>query len=146
MNYGPRFSRLASFAMASGTGAVLGVAAWLQPAAAGHGTHTQLPLLGPCSFLSLTGLPCPMCGMTTTFTLMAHLRPLDALLTQPFGIVLFAATVLLFSVGVAETLAPARRWTRLAVALGPHEGKLLGLFGAGLIAGWFYKIAVMGIQ
>lgn len=39
------------------------------------------------------GYPCPMCGMTTTFALMEHLRPLDAALKLPFGVVLFSLTV-----------------------------------------------------
>jgi hypothetical protein len=35
------------------------------------GTHQQLGL-PECSFKSIAGVPCPSCGMTTSFTLMMH--------------------------------------------------------------------------
>lgn len=43
-----------------------GLSAWLSPDPRGHGTHQQLGL-APCSFLLLTGKPCPSCGGTTAF-------------------------------------------------------------------------------
>jgi hypothetical protein len=56
---------------------LLGIAAWLSPSPDGFGTHRQLvvPFLGqgdkgqlpPCSFLVMTGKPCPSCGMTTSW-------------------------------------------------------------------------------
>lgn len=36
-------------------------------------THRQWPLnLPQCTFKELTGLPCPSCGMTTSFSLLVH--------------------------------------------------------------------------
>ena len=59
---------------------VLGIAAWLTPNPDGFGTHRQIqfPIIGmgennelpACSFLVMTGKPCPSCGMTTSW---AHL-------------------------------------------------------------------------
>jgi hypothetical protein len=135
-------SRLFSAGLAVSTGTVLGLAAWLQPSPLGHGTHTQLGL-GSCSFLVLTGYPCPMCGMTTTFSLMAHFHPVQALLNQPFGVVLFSMTLGAFSVAVAEAIAPRDRWTRLLRRLGPYESPLATLFLIGMGLGWLYKIAAM---
>lgn len=60
----------------------------LTPDAHGYGTHQQLGL-PPCTFLYLTGLPCPFCGMTTTWTWAAHLRFERALVNQPMGLLLF---------------------------------------------------------
>lgn len=62
---------------------VLAVAVWLNPYLddAGEalpggmgrtmGTHRQLGLPS-CQFLVMSGLPCPSCGMTTSFALLMH--------------------------------------------------------------------------
>lgn len=136
-------SRLFSVVMLLGTGAVLGVAAWLEPAVAqGHSTHTQLGLDG-CTVLSMTGWPCPMCGMTTTFALMADLQPLSALYNQPFGVVLFMGTVFLFAVAAVELVAPRDRWRKLWRGLVSVEGWFALIFLGGLGLSWLWKIALM---
>src|SRR5690606_22474872 len=104
--------RLVASMLALGSGIVLALSSWLEPSSYGHSTHTQLGL-GACSFLGLTGYPCPMCGATTTFALMAHLRPVDALLNQPFAALLFLLTIGTFGVATAELLQPRGRWGRL---------------------------------
>ena len=43
------------------------LAVWLSPDSRGFGTHQQLGL-PPCSFQQLFGVPCPSCGMTTSFS------------------------------------------------------------------------------
>jgi hypothetical protein len=55
---------------------VFALAAWIHPYDAdgrprSMATHTQLGL-PPCSMVLLTGKPCPACGMTTSFALLAH--------------------------------------------------------------------------
>jgi hypothetical protein len=135
-------SRLASLVVAVGAGGVIGVASWLEPATQGHGTHQQLGLDG-CTVLTLTGWPCPMCGMTTTFSLMADLRVVEALWTQPFGVVLFLLTLATLGVALAELVWPTDRWRRLWRWLAPWETWAAGLFLAGLGLGWVWKIALM---
>lgn len=135
-------SRLASVPLLLGSGAILVIAAWLDPSSQGHSTHTQLGL-GTCTVLDLTGWPCPMCGMTTTFSLMAHLRPLEALWNQPFGVVLFALTALVFGVGVVELIAPRDRWRRIWQRLLSVEGWIALVFLVGLTGSWFWKVALM---
>ena len=51
--------------------AVLTVAANLQPAEAGMGTHQQLGL-APCFFPENLGFPCPACGMTTSWSYLMN--------------------------------------------------------------------------
>ena len=54
---------------------VFAIALWLNPYENGHArrmeTHLQLGL-PPCNFRLLTGMPCPSCGMTTSFSLLMH--------------------------------------------------------------------------
>ncbi len=68
---------------------VFGIASMLDPYdAAGlprtHGTHRQLGLPA-CAIHTLTGRGCPSCGMTTTFSLLAHGDPLAAWRTNWAG-------------------------------------------------------------
>ena len=135
-------SRLASVFVAAGCGGVLWLAWWLEPAAQGHGTHQQLGLNG-CTVLTLTGWPCPMCGMTTTFSLMADLRIVEATWNQPFGVVLFLLTLATLSIAVAELIWPTDRWRRLWRWLAPWEMWAAALFMVGLGLGWAWKIALM---
>jgi hypothetical protein len=69
-----RWVRGTLLAIALGLVTVFGIAAWLDPydaqgKALRSETHLQIGL-PPCSFRYLTGLPCPSCGMTTSFALL----------------------------------------------------------------------------
>jgi hypothetical protein len=50
-------------------------------------THRQLGL-PPCSFLEVTGVPCPSCGMTTSFALLMHADVLGSLRANCVGTLL----------------------------------------------------------
>jgi hypothetical protein len=50
-------------------------------------THTQLGL-PPCNFKVVTGLPCPSCGMTTSFSLLVHGDVLNSLRANAVGTLL----------------------------------------------------------
>lgn len=138
----PWFTRVVSVGLVLSIGAVFTLAALLVPSAEGHGTHLQLGL-GPCTFLTLTGFPCPMCGATTSFTLMAHLRPIAAFVNQPFATLLFVLSAGTFAVALSEVVDPRARWTRILDWLEPREGWLAAGFLAAMAASWFYKIATM---
>ncbi len=134
--------RLLGFVLGVPTAAVLATAMWLTPSEQGFGTHMQLGL-GGCAMLTLTGWPCPMCGMTTTFTLLAHLRPLDALVNQPFGVVLFLLTLVTAILGLVD-LVTGRGVLRAALRWVGRREQLLAmglLFG--MIGGWLYKCVRM---
>lgn len=135
--------RIIPTALVLGTGGILVVAAWLTPDPQGHATHLQLGL-SPCTILSVTGYACPVCGATTTFSLWAHARPVDAFSNQPFASLLFWMTVGTFAISAAEILDPRRRWERLLVRLAPYEMLLVGAFLAVMIVSWLYKIWLMG--
>src|SRR5262249_15114873 len=62
--------------LAAGWATVFGIAAWLNPYTADGTplrmeTHRQMGL-PPCTFKYYTDLPCPSCGMTTSFASLIH--------------------------------------------------------------------------
>ena len=135
--------RLTAAALFLPSTAVIGVARWLSPDPAGVGTHIQLGL-APCGVMAWSGFPCPMCGMTTTFSLMANLRPIDAVLNQPFGVFLFAITVIVALVGAMEIVRPANRWDHFIQWTIGKETKLITVFFISMIGAWVYKVMAMG--
>jgi hypothetical protein len=138
----PGRERLINTLLFTGTASILGLAGWLEPHPEGVGTHTALGL-SPCIILTLLGLPCPMCGMTTTFALMADLRPIAAFLTQPFGVVLFLITVVIAITSALEMFMPRERWALMFKWLNGREVAFVGLLFLGMAAGWAYKVSIM---
>jgi len=136
-------NRLAGIALLLCSAPILITARWLEADPSGVGTHRQLGL-GGCTVLTWTGWPCPMCGMTTTFTHMAHGDLLSALVTQPFGVVLFLTTVVLFVTGVGS-FAGYRWWRRLLAWLMSYELPIAAGTLIGMALGWCYKVLSMGI-
>jgi hypothetical protein len=63
------------------------LAAFLTPAAAGHGTHAQLGM-PPCGWAMYFNKPCVTCGMTTAFAHAVKLQLWDAWIAQPMGLAL----------------------------------------------------------
>ncbi|MEM6470271.1 MAG: DUF2752 domain-containing protein [Planctomycetota bacterium] len=59
----------------------------LDPNPDGLGTHRQLGL-PPCSFVMLWQIRCPMCGMTTSWAYLMRGNLLDALRSNPGGVIL----------------------------------------------------------
>ncbi|MDB4972520.1 MAG: putative transrane protein [Myxococcaceae bacterium] len=84
--------------------AVLAVARWLAPSASGLGTHVALGL-PPCGFLLWTGLPCPACGLTTSFAQLARGQLLLALAANPLGLPLFALMLVLPGLALQQVLS-----------------------------------------
>jgi hypothetical protein len=78
---------------------VLAVALWLKPAAVGYGMPTQLGL-PPCNFLLVPHLPCPSCGLTTSFAYAIRLQFWKAFLANYFGLFAFFGTVALIPASI----------------------------------------------
>ena len=85
--------RVALALVAVGWGALFVIAACLKPDPRGMGTHQQLGL-PPCTFYEITGIPCPSCGMTTSFSHFVHGNLAGSLGANPVGTLLAAAGVL----------------------------------------------------
>lgn len=134
--------RVAGLLLGGGALGVLGLAMYLTPDPNGFGTHRQLGL-GGCTMLTLTGWPCPMCGMTTTFTLFAHLRPLEATLNQPFGLVLFPLTCALAALGLADAVTAQGALRGALKWIQRRERFWAGVLLFGMIGGWVYKCVRM---
>jgi len=135
-------NRAVGLALLVPSASVLILARWLTPSPTGVGTHLQLGL-GSCVMLSLTGYPCPMCGMTTTFALMSHGRLLDAVLNQPFGVVLYALTVIGAVVGLGDLVVAPGLWRKVLRWVEPREALIAGLLMLGMGLGWVYKILLV---
>src|ERR1700687_631299 len=61
----------------------------------------------PCPLRTVTGIPCPLCGMTTSVKAGMRLDLRAAMAANPFGLAVLAAAVLIL-------IRPA--WRRVAVA------------------------------
>jgi hypothetical protein len=108
------------------------------PAEEGHGTHEQLGL-PPCSTMELFGVPCPGCGVTTSVALAAQGRPLDALRTQPFGLLLALAGLVLIPWALYGLLRGRDLGEDLSRVV---SGKVLIPLGVVFIGSWIYKLWV----
>lgn len=74
---------------------VMGIAMWLTPHPQGFGTHQQLGM-PPCAFRNVTGLNCPHCGLTTSFSWFVRGQWKRAGQANAAGLVLAAAVVLIW--------------------------------------------------
>lgn len=70
-----------------------GLARSLRPASSGFGTHQQLGF-PPCTTRALWNIPCPACGMTTSFAHFTRLQLPSALRANATGVLLAVLSVL----------------------------------------------------
>lgn len=61
-----------------------------------------------CTFLRITGYPCPSCGLTRGFVAMAHGQWLAVLYACPLAALLYAATAFVFAFNTAALLCGVR--------------------------------------
>lgn len=133
----PVGGRLLALGAAVACLAVLLVAAYATPSSAGVGTHAASLRMQPCHFLQTTGLPCPGCGMTTSFAWFVRGNVVAAMFVQPMGAMLAALAGCCVWAGlyIAVTGRPVYRLFRLL----PGRYYLLPLLALGILA-WAWKI------
>jgi hypothetical protein len=103
-------TRLLLAMLGLGLSGLLAVAVYLQPDRQRHyGTHEQLGL-PPCTFYYLFGVPCPTCGMTTSWAHLVRGEVLSSLYANAGGTMLGALAML----AVPWSLATAIRGRPLA--------------------------------
>jgi hypothetical protein len=132
-------SRLVAAGVAGVAMVVLVIASQLAPSPAGMGTHEALGLR-QCEFLARTGLPCPSCGMTTSFAHFADGNWLASGYTQPMGFVLalLAGLAVWGGAYVAITGRPAWR------IVGAVPGMTIVIAMLSLaVAAWAWKIVLV---
>lgn len=118
------------------------IARQLTPSIKGFGTHQQLGL-PPCVFFHLTGIPCPSCGLTTSFAYAARLHFYQAFVTQPFGLIAFCLTVAClpaFTFMIRQKIS----WRAAIQSKGVHT--LFYLLLVVYLLSWVYKIILVKIQ
>jgi Protein of unknown function (DUF2752) len=124
--------------LAIGMIAVFGTARWLNPYEANGqprhlGTHQQLGLPA-CAFYFWTGLPCPSCGMTTSFAFLAHGDLGNSVKANAAGTLLAAFLVLL----LPWCLASAVRGRALGVySVEQAMTRVVGTFMVVVLVRWF---------
>jgi hypothetical protein len=134
----PVHHRLFALGVAGCCLTVLVVAALLEPARSGIGTHEALGMQ-PCQFLARTGLPCPGCGMTTSFAWFVRGNIVASLWTQPLGTAFAITAAAGFWIGtyLGLTGRPAHRLLQLI----PARYYVLPLIVLAFVA-WGWKMFV----
>jgi hypothetical protein len=128
------------FALLIGGGclALLITAAILQPSPTGLGTHTALGL-PVCAFQQNFGIPCPSCGMTTSWAWFARGNLAASLWIQPMGTLLALLTA--FAVWAGFYIAITGRAAHHLLNYLPG-GYILIAFLALTVLAWIWKIDI----
>jgi len=111
------------------------VAAILLPLPGRDGRIAHLPSF--CPFYTLTGLPCPGCGLTRAFVCLGHEQWRESLHWHPLGWAVFLLLALLW-------LRNGVYWWRGAILFPLTSAAVSRLSGAGLVALLIFGAARIG--
>ncbi len=112
--------RLWTLLLGVGIVVVFGIAVCLKPNPNGFGTHQQLGL-PPCTFRSMTGVNCPHCGLTTSFSWFVRGQLLRSLQANPAGVILAGASLIVLFWTVAVSI-----YGRFVITHEPGRDLLVG--------------------
>jgi hypothetical protein len=112
-----------------------GAAATYQAALGGEG------LWVPCPLRTLTGIPCPLCGMTTAATGLASGDLGAAVAANPFALLLAGFTLIMVVVMVARVLG----WAPAAAQWSPSRRRqTLWVTALLAVASWAFQLHRFG--
>jgi hypothetical protein len=134
----PRSERVLLGILSAAAILVLAIASSLAPDPRGFGTHEKLGL-PPCGLLRMTGIPCPSCGMTTSFAHAVRLELVESARAQPLGLLLAFATAALAIAGPVLTALGTPAFSRIPDGVSRRAGFALL---AAIVLAWAYKIVV----
>ena len=130
--------RLVALAAAAVCLVPLIIAARLTPNPTGLGTHIQLGF-APCPFDLYWGIPCPFCGMTTSWAWFVRGNLIASLWVQPMGTLLAWLAVMMFWCGLYVGLTG--RGAHRLLQYAPSGYIMRGLLLAAALA-WNWKIFI----
>jgi len=123
------------------------LARYLTPAEEGLGTHQQLGL-PPCSMRVIAGIPCPACGMTTSFSHFTRGQWLGSLSANTGGFVL--ALLCLALIPLLARAALTGRWALPRMSRDPDSPSRrpewwgvvgMSLVGTVTLIDWAFRLA-----
>jgi len=120
-------------------GAAVALACWIVLTGARANLPERLNVPA-CSFPTVTGYPCPSCGMTRGMVAMARGRIAVAARLQPFSVLLFSAIVVVAVFAMGEAMTGRDLLTKLRPGLWWIWAGLAGMF-----AGWAW-VLLTGLQ
>lgn len=130
--------KVIQFVILSGCVGAIIIGRMLTPSPSGIGTHTLLGL-PPCGFYKITGIPCPTCGVTTSFVLGAHFKFKESFFAQPVGFVVF---ILIFLGAVAATVFFLAGKSLFNLNLKVSGYKIAIIILTFVLISWIYKIFI----
>jgi hypothetical protein len=106
------------------------------------GTGGFLPIKR-CTFLWLTGYPCPFCGFTRSFQAMAHGDWIFGAQNCPLACLLYIAVVFVFAWNMTGLLIGVRIVRGRLLRLRPGTGRRAAFFvGVLVVLNWIYRLSL----
>jgi hypothetical protein len=124
--------------VAVGLAGVIGLAVWLRPDPRGVGTHQQLGL-PPCSFHFFLRVPCPSCGMTTSFAALVRGQVSASLKANAVGTLLAIGCLAMAPYLLVCAVWGKRLWVRDYEVL---LARIIVLVMVLVFAGWGIRLGV----
>ena len=131
-----RVGRLQALGVSIVAMSLLSVAFFLKPVPGGIGTHQQLGL-PTCGWILAADLPCPTCGMTTSWSYTVRGNLLAGFMAQPMGMLLALLSIVIAFGGL---LTASTGYSFFHILYRFRPSRLFILAGALALLAWGFKI------